>query len=171
MLPKGRAESEVEEILQSLREHSEEELSEDLGGDVSLTQMANVLEHLGPPEAYAQEEGVAHQDSPSNQLQAQERRVSKLALVSALCLPAAILVGILVGVLSHRISGREHPSEATACCAVLSGTALLVAGFILGVAALRSIRSEPERLSGRQLAWVGVIQLPAVWLVLLLAVA
>ncbi len=90
-------------------------------------------------------------------------RMSKLAVTSALCLPAAIIVGILAGVLAHLASGREHPSETTAWVGVLSGTAILLIGLLLGVAAFAQIRGSDGRISGRGFAWVGVLQLPVVW--------
>lgn len=50
----GNAPSETDEIIQSIQEHIEEELTEKAPDEVSLSQMAAVLERLGPPEAYAQ---------------------------------------------------------------------------------------------------------------------
>lgn len=47
--------SEVEEIIESLQEHIEEELAEVSNEPVGLVDMANVLEQLGPPETYSQE--------------------------------------------------------------------------------------------------------------------
>jgi len=165
---KDREQSEVEEVIQSLREHIDEELSDVLDAEVRLVQMANVLERLGPPEAYASEDGSGPPAAPSHRAEPKERSLSKIALASALCLPAAILVGILAGVLAHMASEREHPSEATAWIGVLSGTAMLFVGLTLGIVALRAIRNQPEKLSGRGLAWIGVIQLPAVWVLLLM---
>ncbi len=55
----GGETSEVDEIIQSVREHIEEELSQIAEEQISLVPMANVIERLGPPETYAQEEGVA----------------------------------------------------------------------------------------------------------------
>jgi HAAS len=52
----GRDRSEVEEVIESLREHIEEELSSMAAAEVSLVQMANVLERLGPPELFVSEE-------------------------------------------------------------------------------------------------------------------
>jgi HAAS domain-containing protein len=52
----GRDRSEVEEVIESLREHIEEELSSVAAVEVSLVQMANVLERLGPPELFVPEE-------------------------------------------------------------------------------------------------------------------
>jgi hypothetical protein len=48
----GREESEIEEILESLREHIDFELTENREEPIGLVQMANVLEKLGPPESY-----------------------------------------------------------------------------------------------------------------------
>ena len=55
----GRETSEVDEVIQSVAEYIEEELSGTAEDQVSLVQMANVLEQLGPPEDYAQEERIA----------------------------------------------------------------------------------------------------------------
>ena len=46
----------ADDVLQSVREHIEEELA-DIGGDeVTLVQMATVLEKLGPPESYVDDQ-------------------------------------------------------------------------------------------------------------------
>ncbi len=70
--------SEADEIIQSIREHIEEEVAADaagspalgVAGEVSLVRMAAVLEALGPPESYAPEEPerapVAAQTAPSD---------------------------------------------------------------------------------------------------------
>jgi hypothetical protein len=50
----GNAPSEIDEIIQSVQEHIEAELSENASGEVSLAEMATVLERLGPPDAYGQ---------------------------------------------------------------------------------------------------------------------
>jgi hypothetical protein len=55
----GRETGEVEEVLDSVSAHIEEELSGDLDGQVSLVQMAGVLERLGPPESYLEESEAA----------------------------------------------------------------------------------------------------------------
>lgn len=49
----GSSPSEIEEVILSVQEHIEEELSQKPPGDVTLVQMADVLERLGPPEEYA----------------------------------------------------------------------------------------------------------------------
>jgi hypothetical protein len=51
----GREPGEAEEIVGAVREHVEEALAEDAEGEVTLVRMANVLERLGPPEAWAGE--------------------------------------------------------------------------------------------------------------------
>ena len=55
----GRDDSEVDEVIASVREHIEEDAAEVLSDEISLVQMANILERLGPPEAYI--------DDPSRQ--------------------------------------------------------------------------------------------------------
>ena len=49
---------------------------------------------------------------------------------------------------------------------MLSGTAILLLGLTLGIAALVAIRGSGGRLSGRGFAWVGILQLPVVWFLL-----
>lgn len=51
----GRDPGQAAEILQSVREHIDEAVAEYGSGEVTLVQMANVLERLGPPEAWARE--------------------------------------------------------------------------------------------------------------------
>lgn len=51
----GRSPDEIDEIIESLREHIEGELSEFPEGEVSLVQMADVLERLGSPDSYREE--------------------------------------------------------------------------------------------------------------------
>ena len=53
----GAASGEIDEVIQSVQEHIEEELSEKPPGEVTLAEMGAVLERLGPPEAYAQGAG------------------------------------------------------------------------------------------------------------------
>jgi hypothetical protein len=51
----GRETGEITEIVQSVQEHIEEALGESGEGEVTLVEMANVLERLGSPEDYASE--------------------------------------------------------------------------------------------------------------------
>jgi len=55
----GRDPSETSEIVESVRDHIEEALAETAGDEVTLVQMAAVLERLGPPESFADEESSA----------------------------------------------------------------------------------------------------------------
>ena len=52
---RGREPAEIDEILESLREHIEEEFSELTDDEVSLVRMADVLERLGSPDSYREE--------------------------------------------------------------------------------------------------------------------
>ena len=125
-------------------------------GKISMEESRELLDALG-----------TRLPEPSVMEQVQ-RRLSRLALASALCLPAAVLLGIFSGVLAQWALGREHHSEASVWIGVLCGTAVLITGLVLGVAALRAIRNEPGTLSGRGLAWIGVISPPVVLLLLFL---
>ncbi len=57
--------SEVEEVIESLREHIEEEFLVLADDEISLVQMANVLERLGPPEVYVSDESDVSEKGPS----------------------------------------------------------------------------------------------------------
>jgi hypothetical protein len=90
----------------------------------------------------------------------ESRRLSGLALASALCLPGAVLAGAL-GALLARMAGQGNAAgEGAAAIGKLSAAGMLLGGMILGLAALRSIRANPE-LTGRGLAWTGVLAFPA----------
>jgi hypothetical protein len=163
----GRGASEIEEIVQSLREHIEEELSGEGDSEITLTRVANVLEQLGPPEAYSQEGETLPRNAMQTPVKSQDQQLLKTALGSALCLPTALGIGLLAGWLAHRVSGREHLGEPAAWIGVLSATGVLLVGLLLGVAALRTIRAEPDRWRGQGFAWVGVLQLPGICIFLL----
>ncbi|MHC4253728.1 MAG: SHOCT-like domain-containing protein [Planctomycetota bacterium] len=90
-----------------------------------------------------------------------EPRLSRLALASALCLPGAVVVGILVALLAQVATGGQRISEGAVALGAISGVAVLLTGFIAGIAALRSIRARPRRLRGRGLCIVGIVGLPA----------
>ena len=98
----------------------------------------------------------------------EQQRLSKTAVAGALCLPAAIIVGLLAGFAAHLVSKEDHLTEGTAWIAVLSGTAVLLVGLLLGIAALLAVRREPDKLWGKGFAWVGILQLPVVWFFLFL---
>ena len=150
----GREASEVDEIIQSLREHIEEELSEKPDKQISLVQMANVLEQLGPPENYAQEEGAAATTTIASDLKAEEEkpRLSKLAVASVLCIPTAMLLPALL----YYIGGQATALAAAISCYVV----MPVLGVVLGIAALAAIHNAPKKLYGRMGAWIGIFVLP-----------
>jgi hypothetical protein len=163
----GREASEIDEIIGSLREHIEEELSDTDDDRVSLVQMANVLEELGPPESYGEEDGAvsrAKKDLPSGTMSERSPRLSKLAVAAALCLPIALLIGGIFAALAHGSDGKWNgPVQTTG--AVCFCTILLL-GAVLGIAALISIRSKPNELRGKALAWIGILA-PAIILLFL----
>lgn len=135
----GREMSEVDEVIQSVTEHIEEELSDDLDSEVPLVQMANVLERLGPPETYGQEE--------SGPEPGEQARVSKLAVVGALGLPAALVAGLLTFALGLMFAPETfRKSVNISFAAVLAGIAVVIAGIILSVCALVTIRKSKGRL-------------------------
>ena len=154
----GRDPSEVDEIIESLREHVEEELSETADDEVTLVQMANVLERLGLPETYVQEGGGMQRTEVA--ARDEERpKLSKLAIAAALCFPVALLFGVLVGVLSGNTDTWEVAcAEAMAFC---SSVALI--GLLLGIAAIVVIynsRQKRQKLRGYAFAWIGVLTIP-----------
>ncbi len=171
----GREASEIDEIIESLRDHIEEEVSEAADDRVSLVQMANVLEQLGPPEAYALDDGA----QPSGNTAADSRtnpsgsttdnlepRRSKLAVAAALCVPAAIVVFALLAVLAGNHDAGVV-AAGLACCAVL------FTGASLGFVALLDIRRTPQKLRGKGLAWFALSSpvLLALWCLLMYAVS
>jgi hypothetical protein len=151
----GRGPSEVDEILDSLREHIGEELSEIAEDQVSLVQMANVLERLGSPESYAEGEGIASTEAVSLERRPDEARprLSRLALAAALCLPGAFLAtGLAIP-----LGGN---TDVGVVCAGVVFFSLGVAGLVLGLAALVAVRNSRQRLHGRAFAWIGLLTLP-----------
>jgi hypothetical protein len=151
----GREPSEVDEILESLRELIGEELSEVAGDQITLVQMANVLEQLGPPEDYAQEEGVERTAAAVSRLKADEEgpRLSKLAIAAALCFPGALLAWAIT-------TAAGGNTDIGVVCAGFSLFATALIGLLLGVAALINIRNALGKLRGRAFAWIGVLTLP-----------
>jgi len=151
----GREASEIDEIIGSLREHIEEELSETDDDRVGLVQMANVLEQLGPPEAYGQEEGATPVPVPNTKVAPApttdqiDPRYSRLAIAAAICFPAGFFVYALVVALA------PNNGESGAAC----GVALLVSqltAMALGIAALVNIRNARQKMRGRFLAWFAI---------------
>jgi len=94
-------------------------------------------------------------------------RMSWLALFSALCLPVAFVIGAVASAVAYVLGGREELSFGVG---LLCGSPVLLLGLILGIAALGKIRNSGGRLTGRALAWIGVLPLP-VALLLVLALA
>lgn len=140
----GRDASEIDEIIQSLKEHIEEELSEALDGEVGLTQMANVLEHLGPPEAYGQaEQSEEPQEKP---------RTSKLAIAAALTTPAGLVAAALIAAIRIGVLGAAEPGAGT----ILLLIASMIAGVVISICALAEIRNSHGKLRGHGLAKLGM---------------
>lgn len=157
--------SEAAEILQGVRDHIDEALEETAGDEVTAVQMGNVLERLGPPEAFAQEDDsseragpatAAAQTSVAPPMVMTPPRVSKLAVASALSLPTAVLLGALVTVLG---SGGRVASDSAVMLGMAVGATVLFTGAGIGVAALMAIRKSSGQLRGRGLAIMGIAEL------------
>ena len=149
----SREASEVDEVIQSVKEHIEEELSDDLDGEVSLVQMANVLERLGPPEAYIQPEGdeAPPTTSPSP-------RLSTKAVLGALMVPITIALAFFILAIGEASGVSEARLEPLHGVVVLTG---FVAAVLLSASAFGDIRRSDGRLRGRVLALVGLVLPPA----------
>lgn len=129
----GNAPWETDEIIQSIQEHIEEELTEKAADVVGLAQMAAVLERLGPPEAYAQalrEPAEAPPAPPPGELDfggcwndaigVYKRNVGRLIVMAALWLllsicSALILLGPLMGGATYAmLLAMRRPSKKVA---------------------------------------------------------
>ena len=110
---------------------------------------------LGPPESYAQDQGIPPEKKTTVEPVARDAgpRLSKLAIASALSLPVAVLVAVLTEAVVPRVEGGPF-------------FAVLLAGLILGIASLIAIRNSPKTLRGRSLAWIGVLTLPLLILII-----
>jgi len=154
----GRDASEVEEVVESVTAHIEEELSGDLDGEVSLVQMANVLERLGPPEAYMEQ---GSNDSAAEAI-SQSPRLSRKAVLGALMLPIMIAVDLLILAIGKAVDVSESRLEPFFAMVGFTG---LIGGVVISLSALSDIRRSGGRLRGRSLALTGVI-LPVALVVL-----
>jgi len=145
----SREASEVEEVIQSVKEHIEEELSDDLDGEVSLVQMANVVERLGPPEAYIQPEG---DEAPP--ITSPSPRLSTKAVLGALMVPIVLALAFFVLAIGEASGVSEARLGPFFGVVVLTG---FVAGVLLSSSAFGDIRRSDGRLRGRALALVGLV--------------
>ena len=95
-------------------------------------------------------------------------RLSRLALASALWLPAGLLVGIAAGLLVYTTfpGRRADADDAGLFFGLASAVAVGVAAFVLGLVALTRIRRFPQAIYGRGLAWCGVAGLPLLLLLM-----
>jgi len=59
----GRPPAEIADIVQGVQEHIEDALAEFGGGEVTLVQMARVIERLGSPEAYARDSSTTSREA------------------------------------------------------------------------------------------------------------
>lgn len=162
----GRDPSEVDEVVASVRDHIEEELSEGGKiGEVSLVDMANVLEHLGPPAAYRSPEESEATPAPAPG----PPRMSRKAVAAALWLPVVMAVDGLILLIGEAAGMSEHRLEPI--LAVI-GFAGLLAAVVLSVSALSDIRHSGGRLRGTWLV-IAALVLPLVlaflWFALALA--
>lgn len=166
--------TEIEEILQSVREHIEAECAEDAAEEIGAIQMKNVLEGLGPPEAYGVGDGVratAGPALPTVATQLAAPAVSKLAIASVLCLPAGLAMGVLAGGLWHLIEGKPVVTDQAILAGIGTTGSIFLAGLLLGILALGVIKAHPGRLVGRQYAWSGIAVLPVSALMIFLFLA
>jgi hypothetical protein len=123
-----REASEVDEIVQSVREHIEEELSQTPDGEGSAFQMSNVLEQLGAPEAYSESKTVGAK--ATDRAEPRKGRTSGVAIASLIlsCLsfligPFGCIPGIICGHIARRQCARDPQ---------LGGKGLAFAGLIVG---------------------------------------
>jgi hypothetical protein len=118
--------------------------------------------------------GVAQTKSPSSTMEQSRQslntpRLSKLALASALGLPAALVIGGVVDWLYWSISGEMRRAAIhLSWHGVLSGIAVLISGIVCGIAALGSIANSNKRLTGRGLAIFGIVAPPIIIITLAL---
>ena len=138
----GRDASEVDEVIQSVKEHIEEELSEASGDEVNLSQMAKFLEHLGPPESFSPPEETKA-PSPTSALQPYYRLVRRVGFTVFWFYFMLLLFGVMSPM------GRQLRRFWDAVFWVG-----LVAGMLLSVKAYVDIpRPAPKRIRGNSLAY------------------
>jgi uncharacterized membrane protein len=133
----GQDKSEIDEVIQSVKEHIEEELSEASGEEVSLVQMANVLERLGPPEDYVWGNSATDEDAvhdPNAEVQSQKGRTARRVIIALLAAPIIIMIILgLMGVayaLFAPTSARSHNAAETLAGAVF---VVVILGFLIGL--------------------------------------
>ena len=107
-----REPSEIDEVMESINAHIEEELSESPGDETTLVQMANVLEQLGPPEAYAQDSDTVPAPTPATAPTPTPRRSGSLKAIIyfGIIWVVAVLTWLLYPPLASWFSG-PHPTR------------------------------------------------------------
>jgi hypothetical protein len=129
----GREPSEIEETIQSIRTHIEEELSQTRDEEVSAARMAKLLEQLGPPEAYSENGGA--RAKVAERKEAAVRATSDLAIASLVLSLLSLTLPFL----------GFYP-----------GALFFIAAIVCGHIARRRCRRDP-RLGGSGLALAGLI--------------
>ncbi|MDK1032910.1 MAG: hypothetical protein QGD94_12945 [Planctomycetia bacterium] len=86
-----------------------------------------------------------------------KRRLSKLAVAGALGVPAAIVAALLVYAFGMLIAEGMRGDERAGLAATVTGVAVVLAGFVLSVAALVAIRNNRETRCGKGLAIFGLL--------------
>lgn len=100
----------------------------------------------------------------------QAPRLSKLALASALGLPAALAAAVIVELLYDVLTWNGRQRTQPSGIGAAAGAAVLISAVIVGIAALMAISHSHKRLKGRGLA-IGGIAAPVVVLVSLAILA
>lgn len=133
----GQDKSEIEEVMQSVREHIEEELSETPGKEVSLVHMANVLERLGPPEDYAWGNSATEGDAvhgPNAEGQSQKARSTRWSIIAVLAAPIIIIIILgLMGVAHALFAPNSDHSHRAAETLAGAGFIVVILGFLIGL--------------------------------------
>jgi len=123
----GRESSEVDEIVQSVRTHIEEELSGKSGEEVSAVEMANLLDQLGPPEAYLEKDNA---DAEASQQTPAKSCTSPLAIISLVCSLLSVVLGpfgCIPGIVCGHVALGQCRRDRE-----LGGRSLAKAGMIIG---------------------------------------
>lgn len=101
-------------------------------------------------------------------------RLSRLAVASALGLPAAVTAGLLVhllGLFILLITRHPDKNHVLDLVAVLTALVVILASAIAGIASLVAVGKTPDRLRGRGLAILGLVEtaviLWALWMYML----
>ena len=94
----------------------------------------------------AVEESEADETSESEVESIERPRLSRLAVAGALCLPGALVAGLLTWVLANARCAERLLDDTTG---LFVGWAVLLIGIVLSIAALIGIRESQGELKGR----------------------